>query len=598
MKYALLLVLLTALPTHANELQPHQEAEAALKTGSATQAQNILNQAFETYPDSSLRPYWLYLLAQAMPQRAELPRGTPAYLEPHFHWWRAMATPKNVCQPEAFAAYARTARLSQQLPQIGDSTEIQERLGCMSSLPEAARLQIASVLQDYRFFWLTPRLLESIASAEGYYYRGLSRLERRQYKPAYEDFQRVLQAPPAQAAQVRKPALIEAGYAQVRLGQDGAALKLWASISPQDPEYYPEVLWQQAQLHLRRNRDAQARPLLQSLYQRFPNHKRAPEAAGTLLRQAVKQNATADITALSNWLHERHPDHEESTSGRYWGARALEKSGHAAAARQQFEQLAQGPLNDYYTHLADCRLSQRDCFQIARQTLQPQPPSADTLPIPETVKALATQGRPEALRILAPFLQLPPATADRLRSLAYLREGNYFRSIRTIWRYKTRDPEFLRLMYPLHYYDTLVANAQRYQLPHALVAGLAWQESMYKADIRSSAGATGLMQLMPATAQGIAGKAEVKNFQLSQLTQPEVNVRLGTYYLRENLNRWNGAWIPTIASYNAGPNAVARWVQQFGNLEREAFVEQIPYEETRRYVKQVLAHAWVYNSVY
>jgi soluble lytic murein transglycosylase len=107
----------------------------------------------------------------------------------------------------------------------------------------------------------------------------------------------------------------------------------------------------------------------------------------------------------------------------------------------------------------------------------------------------------------------------------------------------------------------------------------------------------GLMQLMPATARATA-KGMSENITTSRLTRPELNIRIGTRHLRGLFTRFNGNLVSAVAAYNAGATPVLRWRKQFAGLQEDEFIENIPYAETRDYVKKVLAGIEIYRQLY
>jgi soluble lytic murein transglycosylase len=119
------------------------------------------------------------------------------------------------------------------------------------------------------------------------------------------------------------------------------------------------------------------------------------------------------------------------------------------------------------------------------------------------------------------------------------------------------------------------------------------QESRFMPEARSRVGATGLMQLMPATASGVAKQIPVSPYRPDMLRQPEVNIHMGTYYFRRVLDEL-GHPILATAAYNAGPGRARRWRDERA-LEGAIYAETIPFNETRDYVKKVFANAWYYR---
>ena len=161
---------------------------------------------------------------------------------------------------------------------------------------------------------------------------------------------------------------------------------------------------------------------------------------------------------------------------------------------------------------------------------------------------------------------------------------------------KTATLHDFRLRYYAPYRDVLKGHAARQGLDEAWVLGLIRQESRFIADIRSSAGAMGLMQLMPGTAQWVAGKMGLKNWRFTGVTDVDTNLSLGTYYLRHVLDYLDGSPALATAAYNAGPGRARAWRPEH-NMEAAAWAETIPFNETRHYVKLVMANASYYASL-
>lgn len=150
--------------------------------------------------------------------------------------------------------------------------------------------------------------------------------------------------------------------------------------------------------------------------------------------------------------------------------------------------------------------------------------------------------------------------------------------------------------YPMPYYDLVVSRADEVGLDPAYVFGLIRQESRFIADIKSSVGATGLMQLMPATAKWTAKEIGMTDFKPTMVTNPEVNIALGTAYLKLSIEEFGGSEALAAAGYNAGPGRPRRW-RQGVTLDGAVWAENVPFNETRNYVQTVLSAAVVYNML-
>lgn len=152
--------------------------------------------------------------------------------------------------------------------------------------------------------------------------------------------------------------------------------------------------------------------------------------------------------------------------------------------------------------------------------------------------------------------------------------------------------------YPRAYDQAVTTNAKNFSVPEELIWGIMRAESHYRRDAQSPVGALGLMQLMPFTAQNVAGLLGQKEFDPHQLLDPESNIHYGTRYLQRLLERLGGSLPLVAAGYNAGPHRVASWVRGFGVLDMDEFIEHIPFVETRNYVKRVVRNVQIYSLLY
>ncbi len=156
------------------------------------------------------------------------------------------------------------------------------------------------------------------------------------------------------------------------------------------------------------------------------------------------------------------------------------------------------------------------------------------------------------------------------------------------------DRDLARLIYPLAYEEEMRAVVEEFDLPLYLFYGLVREESYFDAEIRSWVGATGLAQLMPATAMDVANRLGVSDY---DLTDPETNLRFGARYLSD-INRSLGNWLGSLAAYNAGQGRVRVWRANRGDLPSILFHEGIPLGETRDYIRKILVSAVNYRHLY
>ena len=158
--------------------------------------------------------------------------------------------------------------------------------------------------------------------------------------------------------------------------------------------------------------------------------------------------------------------------------------------------------------------------------------------------------------------------------------------------------KFWKLAFPLPFRSSLEANSKLRDLDPYMVAALIRQESEFNPLALSRAKAYGLTQVMPATGRELSRKLGVARFTAQMLFDPEINLKLGTYYLRMMLNQLDGKWETTLAAYNAGKSRVDYWLTYAAFEEPAEFIESIPFTETRDYVQIVIRNADVYRRLY
>jgi soluble lytic murein transglycosylase len=155
----------------------------------------------------------------------------------------------------------------------------------------------------------------------------------------------------------------------------------------------------------------------------------------------------------------------------------------------------------------------------------------------------------------------------------------------------------LGLRAPLAYRQPIIKNAKQQKINPSWAFSIARQESLFNTSAQSSAGAVGLMQLMPATAKQVASRNKIPYKNSKDLTNPDTNIALGTHYLAQLNDRFNNNIVYATAAYNAGPHRVSTWLKQRPNLPNDVWTETVPFRETRNYVKNVLAFSLIYDHI-
>lgn len=166
------------------------------------------------------------------------------------------------------------------------------------------------------------------------------------------------------------------------------------------------------------------------------------------------------------------------------------------------------------------------------------------------------------------------------------------------WGNAFKENEYMQLRYPPAHASLLFAHTQDSQVPLAFAWGIMREESLFFRKTYSRAAARGLMQIIPSTAYKIARRLKLKEFTLQDLYEPHTNVKMGCWYLGQLLEKFESNVQLAAAAYNAGPHRVVAWLRNRRNLAADEFTEEIPFDETREYVRRVLRSYTIYNYLY
>jgi soluble lytic murein transglycosylase len=366
------------------------------------------------------------------------------------------------------------------------------------------------------------------------------------------------------------------------------ALELWSGIS-RGGRFAAEDEHRTARhiaLWTARDNLAGAYQLLQSLPVAAQDDEVLRWRARTSLRDHNWSNLLGDIGQMSD-------KERQSEQWRYWRAVAMQKSGGLQEAEAVFRELAEE--RSYYGFLAADELGLSyaltgDRFVADEARISELQARPDLIRARELfLVGLEGRGRSEWDAVTSYF-----DTDDKTQAaiLAH-RWGWHSRAIAAAAR--IGDYDDLSLRYPLPYSDTFQRYAEDANISSTWAYGVARSESLFMRDVRSSAGAIGLMQLMPATGKTVAREIQLPYSGLSTLTDPDSNIRLGTSYLGQMAKRYGGNQVLATAAYNAGPHRVDAWLPQSGEIDARAWIETIPFNETRGYVRRVLAAQTIFH---
>jgi soluble lytic murein transglycosylase len=406
------------------------------------------------------------------------------------------------------------------------------------------------------------------------------------------------------------------GRAAARQGDVPEAMRVFAQLgSAEDPAWASHALFLLGTLQAGRGEHDAARESFRRVvgYTAFPERVRealwrlgwADFEAGRFV--SAREHFLAMVASAS--AEGLEPD--ESWQPRYWAARAAGEAGQPLQAQAELGELAaEAPLS-YYGLRAQERLGR------GRLVAAPDAPpivDADDLDHVEywrlqRAALLIEAGLEEQARLeLRELLQQPLRLDDRMAIGRVMAAADDYNGAERIVVDAFLGPlaEGLRpgverlwwLAWP-RAWPELVGAAPAVGVEPELVWAIMREESSFRPRVHSSAGAIGLMQLMPDTASLVAGRADHDDPEPRDLERPDVNIALGSRYLGELRERMDGRTSAMIASYNAGPRAVARWLEEapLGQPD-DVFVEAIPYSQTRAYAKRVLRSYWLYQRLY
>ena len=412
-------------------------------------------------------------------------------------------------------------------------------------------------------------------------------------RPAPRDIERAERNSAQALAKGEFPATSRVGrelalYALDRAARSDAAgaREAWLKVR----ERFAELDRQYGNLLVAYQAARQLNPAANAWYRETEGARQNAEQRAWRVRAALRARQWPDVARAVDAMPE---DQALDPAWRYWKARALAATGQTEDSTRLYGSLA--TEHHFYGLMAAEALG-----AAIMPVSEPLPPDVQALAefgareaVRRVVKLTALDLRPEALREWQYVVRGQSDEALLLAAEFARRNGLYDRSINSADRTQRRHDFALRYQTP--YQGEIGTAARGVQLDEAWVFGLARQESRFVADIVSSAGAVGLMQLMPPTAKWVARQTGRTDFRTPQLENPGVNAQFGTYYLRYVLDRLDGLPVLATAAYNAGPGRAQAWRGTLP-IEGAIYVETIPFNETRDYVKKVLANAMFYQA--
>jgi len=393
----------------------------------------------------------------------------------------------------------------------------------------------------------------------------------------------------------------------------------------EEDRLFAEAAWERALLLETLGRTEEAVAAYTALADASPASGRAPEALFRAGLLRYRQGRPAD--AVSHWTRylEAAPE-AETARARFWLAEAALATGDTASADIHLSEAAAVAPWDYFGLRARALLEGQPPLSLAEAV--PDPPAPDWTAVETWLASRAgpedaaagqglTAGLPwqRGLELLLSGLQeeahdqfsalIDDVAAQPwlLYRLARALDGQGQTELaaraaaRLIGDRADAPPELLRLAYPSDYLDLVTAEAEANALPPLLLLALVRQESFFRPDAESSAGALGLTQVIPSTADEIADQLAEADFTYVDLFRPNVSLRFGAHYLGSQLELFAGDIAAALAAYNGGPGNALRW-GEIASGNPDVFLETISFSETRAYVELVLEHYARYRYAY
>jgi soluble lytic murein transglycosylase len=448
---------------------------------------------------------------------------------------------------------------------------------------------------------------------------GISRFHLRDYHLAIS----VLSPMTKEASSLRSEALYWIGRSYGRLDDREKAIATLTRLA----DVYPRSAWGDDSLYmvaLNYSEDSKPQRAVEALSRLIREHPSSDLVDTALWARAwINYRQSALTTALHDLqrLQKGAPSPSRlRVQASYWRARILEQLGKKPEALRAYRALLETFSDEYYyieqTRLRLEKLASSAGRVVTATSLKiavPSPPE----PLPAPSAPQATKAR------LLKELNLREEASEEFWALtrrygedrgllyeacsAFLELGRIEKSLWVAKRhlrplYAQARPEgpvprYWDFLYPLGYWDLVKEQSARQTLDPYLVVALIREESAFGERAVSRAGAVGLMQLLPRTADQIVNASGATGESVN-LESPAANIKLGTRYLAKMLEEFKGNWVLSLASYNAGPHHVRRWVETRGHRSDDEFIEEIPFSETQQYVKRVLGSYYRYRAQY
>jgi len=382
--------------------------------------------------------------------------------------------------------------------------------------------------------------------------------------------------------------------------------------------WFAQALLTAGNMYLLDRKYEQAAALYSEIDERFPGGRFSPYAHWRAAWLIYRLGRTAEAKYRFEQQISLYPDSQEATAALYWRGRIAEDEKDWGLARAYYEKLTERYRAYYYAEMARERLALFQPGESKPDATLARVPPLSMRDVDEDLSAPADSLRAQKSLLLANggLIQLAVRELQSTRNAdwayaeiarIYQESGQHYRALQII---KGAYPGYFSLdlpqlprpfwetLFPRPFWDDLKRSAGDNRLDPYLVASLIRQESEFNPGAISRANAVGLMQLLPRVGKKLARETKMRGFRYNMLLTPEVNLRLGTRYFRQMLDKYDGTVEYALAAYNAGSHRVEDWRSHNQFRDVAEFVESIPFTETREYVEAIVRNAAVYHRLY
>jgi soluble lytic murein transglycosylase len=382
-------------------------------------------------------------------------------------------------------------------------------------------------------------------------------------------------------------------------------------------QWLAEALFSSGNMYMLRRDYPTAVDYYSYLAAHFPENTNAAAAHWRAGWLSYRQGLFADAARMFDEQIRLYPGAKETVSAIYWRGRLYETEDHKPAnAAANYRTLVRAYQHFFYAQMARERLA---ALGDAKPVAQPQLDGLQAAPVPVLLESFPEDSPHLAkARLLAnaglnDYIPREIAADPDSSSWSALAEaqiytsyGETYRAMRSLKRalpyaatasIKSIPLVYWRILFPKPWWDTIKSESAKNNLDPYLVLSLMRQESEFDPSVVSYANAYGLMQLLPAVGKQLAHEEGISHFETFQLLDPEMNIRLGTRYLRQMLEKFGGVQEYALAAYNAGDSRVVDWQSAGPYHGMDEFVESIPFTQTRDYVEAILRNEETYRAI-